>query len=150
MKAPALNGKRPVGRPSLKTEEGRDEILSRIAQGDSLVEVCLTEGMPKYRTVLDWLRNDEDFRADYVRARDDQGDYHFDEMLQLSRTATAENWPVVKLQIDTLKYRAAKLRPKVYGDKPETSVNVSTVVHNHISAAQQQEYQERMQKALGR
>lgn len=65
------------GRPSLKTPEICAEICERIAQGETLEDICrseddegnLREDMPASRTVRTWEATDEEFSADVARAR---------------------------------------------------------------------------------
>ena len=168
MKAPALNGKRPVGRPSKRSRIIEDEICTRLAQGESLTSICDDDHMPCRDTIFAWLLNEEidgedRFSDRYARARQLQAEAMADDILAIAddgRNDTYEDKDgnvltdndVIqrsRLRVDTRKFLMAKLLPKKYGDRPEQNINVSTVVHNHISAAQQQEYHARMQKALG-
>lgn len=105
-----------------------DGICARLAEGESLVAICQSKGMPSYATVRRWLeRGDEQgapaeyvqFRVRYARAREEQADALADEMLDVARRATEKNTHAKRLLIDTLKWRASKLKPKVYGDRVE-------------------------------
>lgn len=98
-----------------------DAICDRIAGGESLKDITDEPGMPTRRSVCRWLAQSE--AADgllvlqYQKARESQADQEFEEIKQIADSATPENVQVARLQIDTRKWRAAKLRPKVYGDK---------------------------------
>lgn len=52
-----------------------------------------------------------------TRAREDQADSLADEILDEARGATERNANSKRVLIDALKWRAAKLRPKTYGNK---------------------------------
>lgn len=82
--------------------------------------------MPAYMTVLHWRTRREEFGKAYARAREDQADTLSDEILTVVRQdvptdefGKVDNGAVQakRLLVDSLKWRAAKLGPKVYGDK---------------------------------
>ena len=53
----------------------------------------------------------------YARAREAQADYMADIMLAEARCGGEEDVQRARLIVDTMKWTAAKLRPRVYGDK---------------------------------
>jgi hypothetical protein len=127
-----------VGRPSDYTPELADAICARLADGESLRTVCLTEGMPDKSTVFRWLRTHESFRDQYARAKEESADALTDEMLDIADDGTndwmevhgkegeaigwKENGEAIsrsRLRVDTRKWIASKLKPKKYGDKIE-------------------------------
>ena len=92
--------------------------------------------MPDKATVLRWLSQDTVFRDQYARAREDQADALFEEVLEISDDGTndwmgkksndgdvigwQENGEALRrsaLRISARQWIAAKLRPKKYGDK---------------------------------
>ncbi len=102
---------------STKQQRQFDKVCERLARGESLVDISNDKRMPGYSTVTAWLRDDETggLQAMYARAREDQADHSADTML-----AEARNEPDVqraRLIVDTMKWTAAKLRPRVYGDR---------------------------------
>lgn len=126
----------PAGRPSSFTQDIADEICERLAGKDSLRTICLDENMPHKATVFRWLAVNELFRDQYARAREQQADSMFDEILDIADDASndymekidadggnlgwKENGEAIarsRLRIDARKWMAGKLRPKVYGDK---------------------------------
>jgi hypothetical protein len=91
-------------------------ICEQIATGPkSLREICRAPSMPSIWSVLYWLNTDAEFARQYARARELQADYFADEIIEIADTekdaAKARN------RIDARKWMAAKLRPKVYGDR---------------------------------
>lgn len=108
-----------MGRPSLYSEEMAASICDRIACGDSLASICREEGMPDYKTVIRWLREKDDFRDNYTRAREDQADADADSVQDIGRRVlTGELDPqAARVAIDALKWAAGKRKPKKYGDK---------------------------------
>jgi len=106
-----------AGRPTEYTPEVGDEICSRLAQGRSLLGICRDDDMPSTVTVYAWLRKHEEFLNNYARAREDQADTLADSLTDLADAATPETVNVVRLQVDTRKWAASKLKPKKYSDK---------------------------------
>lgn len=119
------------GAPSFKwTEDIETEILERIAKGEAIRNICLDDWLPSWPTVNKRLREDEAFVARYARARDDQADVLFEQCLAIADSQEGDvitvdgeervnhdNIQRAKLRIDTRKWMAGKLRPKVYGEK---------------------------------
>lgn len=121
-----------LGRPSEFSQDTADLICLRLAEGESLRSICNDDDMPCKATVMRWLRSWPEFRDQYTRAREDQADTLFDEVLDIADESSNDtiidpetghertNYEVVaraKLRIDARKWMAGKLRPKVYGDK---------------------------------
>ncbi len=83
------NGK--VGHSSIYTTKLALELCARLAVGESLVEICRSDKMPSYRTVMNWLFNDfpaDDQRTEfaqlYARARQIQAETYADQMIVLA------------------------------------------------------------------
>ena len=125
-----------MSRPTIRTNELEDDILSRIACGESLRGICAEDAMPNISTVIRWLAADEDFARKYTRAREMQAEILADEMLDIADDdksdridikdkdgniiKTEQNNVAVarsKLKLEQRRWWAEKLRPKVYGNK---------------------------------
>ena len=94
-----------------------DRICERIADGESLRAICAGSDMPSVTSVMRWLSGSAALGEQYARARETQGDGEFDKAREIAFAATPETVQVARLQYDAVKWRAGKLRPKVYGDK---------------------------------
>ena len=137
-----------AGRPSIYTDELAALICEQIADGKSLRSICDAEGMPNRGTVFRWLAQseagDKIFSNQYAHARQVQADVLFEEILEIADeevtmikrskhhpgtedgdadvevvfdpTAVQRN----RLRVDSRKWMAGKLRPKVYGEKIQT------------------------------
>ena len=111
-------------------------ICDRIANGESLRQICDDEGMPAASTVFLWLNADETFSEQYARAREAQADAIFDEILLIAddgrndwmerknsdgqNIGWMENGEALRrsqLRIEARKWMAGKMKPKKYGDK---------------------------------
>jgi hypothetical protein len=119
--AQVLNVDRGRGRPSIISQQLTDDILARIASGQSLNSICKLDGMPHISTVFDWLRKDHVFADNYAQARATQADAKFEEISDVARRVIdGEIDPhAARVFIDAVKWQAAKLRPQVYGDRVE-------------------------------
>lgn len=134
-----MTDKATLGRPSSYTEELAVEICVRLVGGESLKRICDSEHMPSMHSVFRWLGDEKYslFRENYARARAQQAEAIFDEMLDISDDSTndymkkmredgstedvlnTEHIQRAKLRIDTRKWTLAKMLPKKYGERLE-------------------------------
>ena len=116
-----------LGRPVEWTPErkatAQARICEQIALGRSLVSVCKEPGMPAYSTVMEWRLEDTSFGENYTRAREDQADYLADEVIDIADTATDPN--LARVQIDARKWKAGRMKPKVYGDRLNLDADIN-------------------------
>jgi hypothetical protein len=105
-----------AGRPSLYSDEIADAILTRLSEGESLVQVCKSEDMPGLRTVMRWAADNAEFGTEYARAREAQAEI-MDHKIETAAASAKDDPQAARVQIDAYKWRAAKLAPKKYGDK---------------------------------
>jgi hypothetical protein len=114
-----------AGRKALYSEELAERFLDELASGKSLRRVCDQEGMPSILTVLKWERENETFAKRYAQARDDRGVAFGERIIDLVDDVIAADIPVdaARLAIDSLKWTAARLAPKVYGEKQTVDIN---------------------------
>lgn len=111
-----------MGRPSLYTPGLGAIICDKIASGQSLRGICAAEAMPSFATVKRWLRADEDFRAQYVRAREDQADYLAEEALEAGLHGSNDDYQRNRIKLDAIKWFAGKVAPKKYGERASLDV----------------------------
>jgi hypothetical protein len=102
-----------------------------ISQGKSLSTSLKADGMPSYVVVMERIKKDVAFRAMYEKAIEDRADRLAEEILELADEAIPAHldgpsksaWVNQKrIQVDARKWVAAKLKPKVYGDRIDVSV----------------------------
>lgn len=126
------------GRPTDFSEELAANICERLADGESLKAMCAEEDMPARSTVFRWLSMPEhkSFLDMYTRAREEQAEALFDEILAISDDGTndwmekkdseggiigwQENGEALKrshMRIEARKWAAAKLMPRKYSEK---------------------------------
>lgn len=122
-----MSGK--IGRPSSFKQETADLICEQVAAGVTMRELTSKPGMPSWATVWRWLQNNESFRAQYARAREDGADYHAERALSAAMgvegAETATEVAAARLMWDALRWHAGKCAPKRYGDKLAVDANHS-------------------------
>lgn len=119
-------GRKPVHGP-----EVRRHICEQIALGRSLTAICREDpGMPRLTSVFDWMR-DPEFSEQYARAHEAQADVLADEIVGIAddgrndKMLDDDGKPFTdhdviarsRLRVDARKWVAAKLKPKVYGER---------------------------------
>ena len=126
------------GRPTDYTPELADLICSQLSDGDSMRTVCKQGSMPNTATVFKWLRTNQEFNDQYVKAKEESADALTDEILDIADNCN-NDWMVnngdsegyrmngeavqrSRLRIDSRKWLASKLKPKKYGDKIQQEI----------------------------
>lgn len=138
---PEAIAKRPIGRPRTLTPERIATVLDAIAEGASVRQACLKHGIARL-TLRRELQREPALWTRYMQAREGQAESYIDDLLEVAEPVPGEDNAAVqarRLKIDTLKWIAAKLHPKVYGDyagKGPDTINVS-VETLHLTALKQ-------------
>lgn len=138
------------GRPSTYSDELAKAILERVADGESLRSICRSEEMPGRTTVYRWAIDDiGGFRDQFARAREMRAHMLEDDLTEIADdgandwmerndpnnpgwVANGEHLNRSRLRVDTRKWIASKILPKVYGEKITQEV-VSENVHRVMS-----------------
>ena len=104
--------------------EIQERVVAEIQTGRSLRQVCQDDGMPDFRTVQRWIVADGQFAVKYARARTAQADTLFDRMEAVEEAVSAGTMDshAARVVLDSMRWRASKLAPKVYGDRLDVSV----------------------------
>lgn len=117
-----------MGRPTVYTDEAAEEILRRLAEGESLTRICKDDHLPSRITVNRWKRAEggapESFWIDYEKAREDQAEAYFHEVLDLADALEGDGVAVSsevtnarRLRIDSRKWVLARMDRGKYGDR---------------------------------
>lgn len=131
------------GRPSLYTDEVAIEICARLAEGQSLKKICKSEEMPSLRTVMYWLRDNDDFNERYLIAKQESADAIADEMIDIAdetnelihHGAEKKSNAIAqaqRLKVDTRKWIISKIKPKKYGEKVDVTSDGKAIKGNTI------------------
>lgn len=145
------------GNTTVYTRELADEICERIADGETLRQVCRLKGIAA-STVRRWVLNDIDgFSARYTHARElcleswadevvEIGDDGVNDWMSREHKDLPDNdpkkiaWQVngehvtrSRLRVDSRKWLLSKLRPDKYGDKLQVGgdPNGAAISHTH-------------------
>lgn len=96
-----------------------DAICDRLADGESLRQICSDQSMPSRHTVLRWIRDNQSFATKCARAREDQGDWVADDIIETEGKLEQGimDPQTARVLISSKQWRASKLAPKKYGDK---------------------------------
>ena len=102
-----------------------DRIMAELETGRSLVQVCKDDGMPDRETVSRWMRDEPAYAAKYAYARAMQADTLFSEMADVENKVQAGTMDshAARVVLDSMRWRASKLAPKVYGDRLDVQVS---------------------------
>jgi len=89
-------------------------VLDRVSNGESLRQVCRTEGFPPEATIRNWIRSDQELATQYGQARVLQIESWADEVRDEAFRDDLE--PNDKrVRVDALKWLLSKLKPERYG-----------------------------------
>lgn len=108
-------------------------ICDRISRGELAAAAAQAEGL-NASTVWRWTAEDETARTMYAHAKHQAADALAEEAIRIALETTNETYSADRLKVDTLKWAAAKRRPKEYGERQavETSgESTLTVVVRH-------------------
>ena len=133
---------KPNGRPPIYTEEMAHEVCTRLAEGQTLNEICRDKHTPSKQTVTQWVLKDVSGFADrYAQAR--EAGYHVlaDEVLEIADDGrndwmerngqddkgwelNGEHFQRSRLRVDSRKWMLSKVLPKIYGDRVDVNARV--------------------------
>lgn len=91
----------------------KNEICSRIENGETLRSICREQGKPHFTTVYDWMKADEDFALRFACAREAGHDAIAEECLVIADESGAEisiDEKTGGLKVDGEVIQRAKLR----------------------------------------
>ncbi len=109
--------------PKSYTPEVGNKILELLTGGMSVLAISRLEGMPTEGTIRNWAWNPEysnqDFIANYARAREMGADHEFDRLEELEDQLEAGKLDphAARVLIDSIKWRLSKKMPRLYGDR---------------------------------
>lgn len=128
----------PAGRPTKYTPEVAHEICSRLAAGESLLQITKDDHLPCKATIFNWLFDDQhqDFLDNYEKARSMQAESFAEELMDIADDGrndwmekynkdgefegyiiNGEHIQRSRLRVDARKWIASRLLPKRYGDR---------------------------------
>lgn len=130
------------GRPSGYTDKIAEDICFRLAEGQSMREICRDPDMPSQSMVYRWLSQKENFREQYTRAKEAGIEVLAEDILDIADNASndwmdrndsdnpgftvnMEHIQRSKLRIESRKWLLSKMVPKKYGDRMQHSGEIT-------------------------
>jgi len=105
----------------------QDKACELIASGQTLTQVANAFGLSSPSNVTDLARKDAHFAAKYARALDDRTETLVEQMLPIADDPLLD--PNDKrVRLDTRKWIASKLKPKKYGDRMQSDIDMAVTV----------------------
>lgn len=92
-----------------------------IGQGEIVLDACKAQGITRI-SLWRWCKDDTTLGQIYASARDLSAGALDDEALRVARATTPERCQADRLLVDTLKWAAAKRRPREYSEKHQVDV----------------------------
>lgn len=135
-------GHKKTGRPSTYRPATAEVICARLADGETVTDICKTPGMPHRQTVHQWRMRHPEFAERYARAREIGMETMADDILAISDDdsndyvdgqANHANVQRARLMVDTRKFLMAKLAHRVYGDRQQLEVSGNVAHHVTLS-----------------
>lgn len=122
-----------MAKPTIYTSELATQICDEMIGGKSLYKICAMEGMPAYRTIMNWRASNDEFRKMYLVAQQERAEAYIEEIIDIADDSSgdytadkdgdlhfdAEHYQRSRLKVDTRKWIASKMIPRLYGDKVE-------------------------------
>lgn len=146
----ATKQKNKIGRPTNYTPELAKEICDTIASSNvGIKRLCQgNANWPSHNTIYRWLANFSEFSDQYAQAKRNQIELLVDEILEIADDSSQDqvinaqgnlicNTELIarsRLRIDTRKWLAAKLVPKIYGvqNKDENNLPDKSLIERII------------------
>jgi transposase-like protein len=149
-KKPSQKPKNKGGRPTKYSPELADKICERIATSSDGVHKVAESLEIGASTCFEWLDKHPEFADKYARAKERQADFMVQEMIEIADDASRDEKIIQKngsttvventewtnrskLRVETRKWLAGKLRPKVYGDSLKLQGDKENPVQVQIS-----------------
>jgi Asp-tRNA(Asn)/Glu-tRNA(Gln) amidotransferase A subunit family amidase len=124
-----------MGKSRTVNAEIMEKIVDRLAQGETLVDIVKSNGMPTYRAVTRAVAGDEEMWELYRKGRILQAEYYVDHLNGLAMAPLPKGLDVRelnaevnrrRLEIDTLKWTTARNQPFGIRDKKEDQQQAQT------------------------
>lgn len=112
-----------VGAPTIYTEELAREICHKLGTSSKgLNKLCLENPhWPDRSTIFDWRIRHKEFADMYAEARKNQVEAFVDDIINIADESSPELHLVNRTRIDSRKWVACKLAPKLYGEKTQVT-----------------------------
>lgn len=103
------------------------DICDQIAEGKNIIEVLESDDKyPSWSTFRRWKRDNDELQTLYVNSIQDKSEYLLFEMSQIEKELRVKmiDHSSANVLIQTLKWKASKFYPKMFGDKIQQDVEL--------------------------
>lgn len=107
----------------------RQTIIDRLADGESLLAICSTEGLPCARTIQRWQNEDDEFDVAVMRARENGFLIRAEKAVKAAKDA--EDAAKGRLALDAERWFLGKLSNAFSDDKTRKIETKSEVTHRY-------------------
>jgi len=124
---------------SKKTPEVVEAFLDMIRNGRSCAQACKQDGMPSSKTIQNWALTDAEFARRYEEAKQDRGNYYGELVAEVALAGLQGKYKdsaMLRAAIDGLKWSAARMAPKSFGDRMEVSHSANASYVDALKAVQ--------------
>jgi hypothetical protein len=134
----------------LKTKEEKKRVFCELIACCVPIYKAVKEIGIVEATVYNWLDSDKDFLKNYTRAREQQAEKLVEQMIDISDNSENDlisdengqrvNQEVIarsRLRVETRKWIASKMKPRVYGDASAEKESNNTQINFYTSASNQ-------------
>jgi hypothetical protein len=126
----AERGRAAPGRPAAFSDQVAETICRRIAHGEALADICRDPGLPSHVTVNAWARRSPGFAYMLGLAREQQAQVKLDLAWKVARDATPATVQLARLQIQTLRWQAARLAPRALSGRAPSPPEVMQAIRD--------------------
>lgn len=110
---------RPIqGGPMGYGPETADEILTRVAEGETLVAIAAEPDMPALSTILAWAADNRRFRDALTQAREAQAERLTEEGWRMALAGSPETARLLEVQLRQLRWMTGVRAPRTHRLKP--------------------------------
>lgn len=135
-KAPLTGEALRLKRKVSMTADVWDEIIVRVAEGESLFKVCEDAHIPHRTYIYKCLSEDAQKRIDYDAAVMLQADKRAEQIVELSELgraraamgASTEEMNAIKMLVNSLQWVSARMNPKKWGDKQSIDLDAKVAL----------------------
>lgn len=101
-------------------------LCARLAAGETLTDICSSDGMPNMQTWLRWCADDETIASDYSLALQARAEWYAAEHDRIRKTAVdRDTAAAARVQLQALEWQMQRASPKRYGDRLGVDVGVN-------------------------
>ena len=116
----------------VRSPELEQQILNRLAGGESLLRICRDDNMPNRATVMAWVAGDSDFATQYWQAHQYNAMFLVETMLDVAEGGELSTGDMErdKLKVNVLKWMASKYNRTAFGDQVDVKHSTDTIQIN--------------------